>query len=173
VVAHNTLASSDYGLLDENTLTPRPNYWSALLWRRLMGPAVLNPGSSPAPALHLYAHCLRGHPGGVALLAINTGRTASQSLELPTESDRYTLTARNLEDTRVDLNGNELRLSANDELPRLAGVPKTVLERAKEILGNLEESELTPEGKSRRPKPRREVETLKKLAPPPQLDLFG
>ena len=123
VVAHNTLASSDYGLLDENTLTPRPNYWSALLWRRLMGPAVLNPGSSPAPALHLYAHCLRGHPGGVALLAINTGRTASQSLELPTESDRYTLTARNLEDTRVDLNGNELRLGANDELPRLAGVP--------------------------------------------------
>jgi heparanase 1 len=123
VVAHNTLASSDYGLLDEDTLTPQPNYWSALLWRRLMGPAVLNPGSSSAPALHLYAHCLRGHPGGVALLAINTGRTASQSLELPTESDRYTLTARNLEDTRVDLNGNELRLGANDELPQLAGVP--------------------------------------------------
>jgi hypothetical protein len=123
VVAHNTLASSDYGLLDENTLTPRPNYWSALLWRRLMGPTVLNPGPSPAPALHLYAHCLRGHSGGVALLAINTGRTASQSLELPMESDRYTLTARNLEDTRVDLNGNELRPGANGELPLLAGVP--------------------------------------------------
>jgi hypothetical protein len=88
-----------------------------------MGPTVLNPGPSPAPALHVYAHCLRGHSGGVALLAINTGRTASQSLELPTESDRYTLTARNLEDTRVDLNGDELRLGANDELPRLAGVP--------------------------------------------------
>lgn len=123
VIAHNTLASSDYGLLDENTLTPRPNYWSALLWHRLMGPTVLNPGPSPAPALHVYAHCLRGHSGGAALLAINTGRTASQSLELPTESDRYTLTARNLEDTRVDLNGDELRLGANDELPRLAGVP--------------------------------------------------
>jgi hypothetical protein len=123
VVAHNTLASSDYGLLDENTLTPRPNYWSALLWRTLMGPVVLDPGASPAPELHLYAHCLRGHPGGVALLAINTGRTASQSLELPTESDRYTLTARNLEDDRVDLNGNKLRLGAGDELPRLAGVP--------------------------------------------------
>jgi hypothetical protein len=123
VVAHNTLASSDYGLLDENTLTPRPNYWSALLWRRLMGPAVLNPGPSPETALHLYAHCLRGHPGGVALLAINTDRTASHSLELPTESDRYTLTARDLEDARVDLNGNELRLGAGDELPRLAGVP--------------------------------------------------
>jgi heparanase 1 len=123
VVIHNTLVSSDYGLLDENTITPRPNYWSALLWRRLMGRDVLNPGPSPAPTLHLYAHCLRGHPGGVALLAINTERTASQSLELPTASDRYTLTARTLEDTRVDLNGNELRLTAEDELPRLAGVP--------------------------------------------------
>jgi hypothetical protein len=88
-----------------------------------MGPAVLNPGPSPAPALHLYAHCLRGHSGGVALLAINTGRTASHSLQLPTESDRYTLTARNLEDTEVGLNGNELRLGANDDWPPLAGVP--------------------------------------------------
>ncbi len=123
VVAHNTLASSDYGLLDEHTLTPRPNYWSALLWRKLMGPTVLDPGPSPAPGLHLYAHCLRGHSGGVALLAINTDRTVSQSFELPAESDRYTLTARNLEDKRVDLNGNELRLGADDELPRLAGVP--------------------------------------------------
>jgi len=75
VVAHNTLASSDYGLLDENTLTRRPNYcrlcFGADSWVRPCSIRVV-----PAPALHLYAHCLRGHPGGVALLAINTGRTA-------------------------------------------------------------------------------------------------
>ena len=123
VVAHNTLASSDYGLLDEKTLTPRPNYWSALLWHRLMGTTVLNPGPSPVPALHLYAHCLQGHSGGVALLAINASGVASQTLDLPAESDRYTLTGRNLEDPRVDLNGNELVLAANDEMPRIAGVP--------------------------------------------------
>jgi len=35
------------------------------------------------------------------------------------------------------------------QVARLAGVPKTGLERAKEILGNLEESELTPEGNVR------------------------
>ena len=123
VVAHNTLAASDYGLLDENALTPRPNYWAALVWHRLMGRTVLDPGRSPAPALHLYAHCLRGQPGGVALLAINTSRGAPQWLELPAESRRYTLTARNLEDTRVSLNGNELTLGAGDELPQLTGVP--------------------------------------------------
>jgi DNA mismatch repair protein MutS len=60
------------------------------------------------------------------------------------------------------------------QVARLAGVPKPVLERAKEILGNLEESELTPEGKPRHsPGRRAEREKLKTLAPPPQLDLFA
>jgi DNA mismatch repair protein MutS len=57
---------------------------------------------------------------------------------------------------------------------RLAGVPKPVLERSKEILRNLEESELTPEGKVRAPaKHRAEREKLKDLAPAPQMDLFS
>ena len=121
---HNTLASSDYGLLDENTLAPRPNYWAALLWRKFMGTAVLDPGASPAPSLHLYAHCLRGQPGGVALLAINTDE-ASHSFELNAAAERYTLSApslKNLDDTRVQLNGTELKLGADDTLPEFAGV---------------------------------------------------
>ncbi len=60
------------------------------------------------------------------------------------------------------------------QVARLAGVPKAVLERAKQILHNLEESELTPEGNVRQSaRQRAEREKLKKLAPPPQLDLFG
>ena len=121
VVFHNTLASSAYGLLDEDTFLPRPNYWAALLWRRLMGTAVLDPGPSQ-PGLHLYAHCLRNHPGGVTVLAINTSRTEPASLILPTASERFTLTAARLEDTRVRLNGHELALGANDALPDLHGL---------------------------------------------------
>ena len=45
VVAHNTLVASDYGLLDDVTLTPKPNYWGALLWRTLMDARVLDPAS--------------------------------------------------------------------------------------------------------------------------------
>jgi DNA mismatch repair protein MutS len=57
---------------------------------------------------------------------------------------------------------------------RLAGVPRPVLERSKEILRNLEESELTPEGKVRHASRRaQDREKLKHLAPPPQMDLFG
>ncbi len=116
---HNTLAASDYGLLDEKTYEPRPNYWSALLWHRLMGTTVLNPAASSAPGLHVYAQCLAGYPGGVAILAINASREAQQVLDLPVASNRYTLTAKNLQDKTVLLNGAELRLTASDDLPAL------------------------------------------------------
>jgi DNA mismatch repair protein MutS len=59
------------------------------------------------------------------------------------------------------------------QVARLAGVPKEVLERAKQILVNLEESELTPEGNVRQPRRQQERDKLKQLAPPPQMDLFG
>jgi DNA mismatch repair protein MutS len=60
------------------------------------------------------------------------------------------------------------------QVARLAGVPRPVLERAKVILGNLEESELTPEGTVRQSAARqRDREKLKRLEPPPQMDLFG
>jgi heparanase len=123
VVMHNTLDASDYGLLDEDTLAPRPNYWGALLWRRLMGTTVLDSGVPIQKGLHVYAHSLRGTPGGVALLVINNDREAARTLKIPTEARRYTLSASSLQKTRVQLNGIELKLGANDELPELAGVP--------------------------------------------------
>ena len=59
------------------------------------------------------------------------------------------------------------------QVARLAGVPKEVLERAKQILSNLEESELTPEGNVRASRRQHDRDKLKNLAPSPQLDLFG
>ncbi len=120
VVAHNTLVASDYGLLDETTLAPKPSYWGALLWRKLMGTLVLDSGVPLRAGLHTYAHCLRGTPGGVALLVINTDRAAPLTLSLPARSERYTLSG-SLEGKRVELNGQELALGPNDELPRLTG----------------------------------------------------
>ncbi len=124
VVIHNTLAASDYALVDETTLVPRPNYWSALLWRRLMGTTVLDAGASPSPDLHLYAHCLRNHPGGVALLAINADRANAQALQVPAKSERYSLTAKDLLSTEVDLNGSELKVGPTGDLPQFAGKPQ-------------------------------------------------
>ena len=83
VVIHNTLDASDYGLLDENSYEPKPNYWAALLWRRLMGTTVLDPGVANGPGLHVYAQCLRNAPGGVVMLVINTGQKGSRQIGLP------------------------------------------------------------------------------------------
>ncbi|WP_245310613.1 hypothetical protein [Bradyrhizobium valentinum] len=120
MVAHNTLAASDYGLLDETTLRPRPNYWAALLWRRVMGTIVLDAGVHQG--VHLYAHCRRGIRGAVTLLAINTDRTTAAILRLPVASERYTLSADHLQSAEVKLNGAALELAPNDDLPRLAAV---------------------------------------------------
>lgn len=120
MVAHNTLAASDYGLLDETTLRPRPNYWAALLWRRLMGTIVLDAGVHDG--VHVYAHCRRGARSAVTLLAINTDRTNAVTLRLPVASKRYTLSADDLQSAEVKLNGTALELGPNDELPRFAAV---------------------------------------------------
>jgi heparanase 1 len=126
VVAHNTLVASDYGLLDDRTLEPKPNYWAAVLWRKLMGPVVLESSIPIRAGLHLYAHCLHGVPGGVALLAIHTDTDEVATLTLPTPAERYTLSSSSpdLQVRKVQLNGTELKLGANEELPRLAGIPE-------------------------------------------------
>jgi hypothetical protein len=122
IVMHNTLAAADYGLLDEETYMPRPNYWGALLWRQLMGTIVLDSGVRVQMGLHVYAHCERQVSGGVALLIINNDLNAARTLVFSEASERYTLDAESLQDAVVRLNGQTLSLDDADELPRLAGV---------------------------------------------------
>jgi hypothetical protein len=81
---------------------------------------VLDAGPS-RPRLRLYAHCLPGHPGGVTLLAINTSRSAPEAVGIPISAGRCTLAAPKLEEGPVELNGDELALNANGDLPRLEG----------------------------------------------------
>jgi heparanase len=123
VIMHNTLASSDYGLLDENTFAPRPNYWAALLWRRLMGTTVLDPQIASTPNLYAYAHCLRNHSGGVALLVINADAQHVHEVTLVPEAERYTLTAKQLQDREVQLNGKTLQLNSDGDVPEFVGQP--------------------------------------------------
>jgi heparanase len=123
VIMHNTLAASDYGLLDQNTLEPRPNYWASVLWHKLMGTAVLDPQVSAGPNAHVYAQCLEGRPGGVTLLVINADRQRGFDLNLPTSGERYTLTAKKLQDTTIELNKKPLQLTSSGDLPQFEGEP--------------------------------------------------
>jgi hypothetical protein len=121
VIMHNTLAASDYGLLDQKTFEPRPNYWASVLWHKLMDTTVLDPQVSVAPNVYVYAQCLARRPGGVTLLIINADRQHSFHLNLPTASERYALSAKKLEDTTVELNGKPLRLTSSGDLPQFDG----------------------------------------------------
>ncbi|MBR1201899.1 MULTISPECIES: hypothetical protein [unclassified Bradyrhizobium] len=123
VVMHNTLAASDYGLLDEQTHLPRPNYWTALLWRRLMGTTVLDAGVGEQPGLHVYAHCARDLPDGIALLVINNDRRMRRKLTMSAASQRYTLASERPVDGNVQLNGRTLALGPSDQMPALNGEP--------------------------------------------------
>jgi hypothetical protein len=128
-VIHNTLASSDYGLLDETTLEPRPNYWAAALWKRTMGTGVLDPSLKPGlkpeaatnDSLRVYAHCMLGVKGGVAMAILNTDPSGEQTLDLPVGGERYTLTASHLESKTVLLNGAALVAAPDGSLPAIKG----------------------------------------------------
>ena len=119
VVMHNTLASSDYGLLNEDTLDPRPDYWAALLWKHTMGDVVLDPGTPKNESLRVYAQCAKDGKGGVAVVALNTDTKQEQMLTLPQAAESFTLTAANLTSANVLLNGTEIQAEADGSVGAL------------------------------------------------------
>lgn len=117
VMFTHALISGSNGLIDEKTFKPNASYWSALLWKRLMGSKVLDAGAH-RPGLRLYAHCQRGAPGGVTLLAINL-ENRPKSLTISSPAGLYALTATDMESKALMLNGRALALDAGDRLPAI------------------------------------------------------
>ncbi|PIA62982.1 hypothetical protein AQUCO_00200771v1 [Aquilegia coerulea] len=57
VYCRQTLIGGNYGLLNTTTFVPNPDYYSALLWHRLMGKTVLSTTHNGSPYLRAYSHC--------------------------------------------------------------------------------------------------------------------
>ena len=122
VIFHNTLASSDYGFLKHGTFEPRPNYFAALLWTRLMGHTVYNSGIALQEGAHVYCHSRKDGKDGCVYLVINNSTINATTLELPKEATVYTLAGRDgIRSTVMTLNGRDLVLGENDALPCLCG----------------------------------------------------
>jgi heparanase 1 len=119
VVMHNTLARSEYALLDHDTHNPRPNYWSALLWHKFMGTEVYEAGSL-APGVDMFAHNLKGKANGRTLLIVNA-KDSSTSVNIPSEGRLYLLTADVLFTKKIKLNGEDLALTSDGMLPAIKG----------------------------------------------------
>ena len=134
VVVRQTLSGSDYGLLDDETLDPAPDYWASLLWRRLMGTRVLDvevtdelTDEEGRPFLRSYAHCTRaGAAGSVTVLALNLDLEQSARVQgFDTAGELYLVTAAGEDflSLTVELNGTELLASAEGEVPAIEPVP--------------------------------------------------
>jgi len=119
VVMHNTLARSEYALLDHDTHNPRPNYWAALLWGKFMGTDVYESANTEA-GVDIFVHSLKNKRNGRSVLVINTNDNET-SVVIPAGATHYLLTADELMTKKVKLNGQELKLTANDEVPTLKG----------------------------------------------------
>ncbi len=118
---------------------------------------------------------LHNHTGAKTLFATHYHELTELAVRLP-RLKNFNVAVREWQDQIVFLRkivegGTDK--SYGIQVARLAGVPREILERAKQILSNLEESELTPEGQVRVPRRQQDREKLKNLAPAPQLDLFG
>ena len=125
VIFHNTLASSDYGWLKHGTFLPRPSYFAVLLWKRLMGNTVYDAAEAIRPGAHVFCHDRADGKEGKCYLVINTSWDESTTVELPGDAEAYILAGKTGMRSRVmTLNGQDLQLGENDELPALTG--KTV-----------------------------------------------
>lgn len=113
----HALISGNNGVIDEKTFDPNASYWSAVLWRKLMSRRVLDAGTNDA-GLHLYAHCLQGKRGGVALLALNM-KDRTDAVAVKGKAGLYALTGTELQGKTVLLNGKALSIGKNDRLPAM------------------------------------------------------
>ena len=123
MIFHNTLASSDYGWLKHGTFVPRPSYFAVLLWKKLMGNTVFDSGEAIREGAHVFCHDRADGKAGKCYLVINNSWTETTTVELPKEAEVYALTGNgSMRSRTMLLNGKELVLGENDELPELQGV---------------------------------------------------
>ncbi|KAL2479173.1 Heparanase-like protein 1 [Forsythia ovata] len=86
VYCRQTLIGGNYGLLNASTFVPNPDYYSALLWHRLMGKGVLDVNSNGSPYLRSYAHCSKER-AGVTLLLINLSNQTTFNVDVKSTSN--------------------------------------------------------------------------------------
>ncbi|KAL9226750.1 hypothetical protein vseg_002524 [Gypsophila vaccaria] len=144
-----SLVGGNYGLLQTSTFAPNPDYYSALLWHRLMGKQVLSTSVNGMKTLRAYTHCSK-QSQGITLLLINldsdknirvsvateTGSILSESGVNPlarrsklegipiindSRREEYHLTApnRDLNSQKILLNGKELNVDSTGNIPIL------------------------------------------------------
>ncbi|KAK3155566.1 hypothetical protein QOZ80_2BG0204840 [Eleusine coracana subsp. coracana] len=145
-----TLIGGNYGLLNTTTFEPNPDYYSALLWHRLMGTKVLSTTFNGKNMIRAYAHCAKNSEG-ITLLLINLSGNNTNHIYVTSEGsqtqssrkegrgfsnipgfgeaveltrEEYHLTPKDgkLQSQQVLLNGILLGTDSNGDIPKLEPV---------------------------------------------------
>jgi heparanase 1 len=128
LVVRQSLTGANYGLLDEPTLDPRPDYFTSVLWKRLVGTRVLDVPALAVPTVRAYAHCataLAGAPAGaVTVVLVNLADAPTRvAVDLPGDQAVWTLDAAALDSATARLNGMDLAVADDGTLPAMPSAP--------------------------------------------------
>ncbi|KAK8697370.1 hypothetical protein V6N13_113521 [Hibiscus sabdariffa] len=143
-----SLVGGNYGLLNTTNFEPNPDYYSALLWHRLMGRNVLSTRFTGTEKIRSYTHCAKQSVSwsshmqssrqvivpkfssilqkGITLLLINLEKSTSVQAKLAFNGtkitrEEYHLTAKdgNLQSQTMLLNGKVLSVNSWGIIPPL------------------------------------------------------
>ncbi|GLT27586.1 hypothetical protein SLA2020_025730 [Shorea laevis] len=139
VFCRQALVGGNYALLDSPTFIPKPDYYGALLWHRLMGRVVLSTTHQGSPYLRVYSHCAKRKPG-ITLIFINLEKWKSFNISLfndenlymnvkspdadfkgykPREEYHLTPEDGNIQSDVMLLNGTPLKLTESLDIPQM------------------------------------------------------
>jgi heparanase 1 len=80
VMCRQTLSGGNYELLAKGSFEPNPDYWTLLLWKRVMGTRALSANVIGADHLRAYSFC--GKESGVVLVVINLAQETTYEISV-------------------------------------------------------------------------------------------
>ena len=128
VVVRQTLSGMDYGMINDSDLSPRPDYWNSLMWKRLMGSQVysVQVSGDNSNRLRAYAHASAAdETKSVTVLTINIDPQRDATVSFPgfenNSYDVYQINAPDIFGGKVLLNNNQLALTSDNAVPEIHG----------------------------------------------------
>ncbi|KAK9027266.1 hypothetical protein V6N11_067104 [Hibiscus sabdariffa] len=109
-----SLVGGNYGLLNTTNFEPNPDYYSALLWHRLMGRNVLSTRFTGTEKIRSYTHCAK-QSKGITLLLINLDNSTTVQAKLAFNS---TLTLRHMHRSRIWHHQHKIHKTITIKLPK-------------------------------------------------------